>query len=258
MRTREEIEALIRALRHPETRSEAQKALIEIGAPAVPLLINALGDKESPLAAAGVLREIGAVAVEPLIAALGNENKRVSAYAAIVLEDIGLPSVEPLITVLTSKDRRTRILTVRALGHIGDDRAVGPITGVFNEATLSDKEGTLLDATIESLRKLGKIVEKPEEALLQRGRTRQRSRKSRKLLLEFIKELKNRGFEVSPRSGRLYYHPHIPDMRFAICQRVVRIERRKRRDDRWQLVRSFSILRETHLALEDIDAMLGL
>jgi DNA-binding transcriptional ArsR family regulator len=256
MRTKGEIEALIGTLRHPEACSEAQKALIEIGAPAVPLLINALRDRDISLAAAGVLREIGTVAVEPLIAALGNENKRVSAYAAIVLEDIGLPSVEPLITALTSKDRRTRILTVRALGHIGDDRAVGPLTGVFNEATLSDKEGTLLAATIESLRKLGKIVEKPEETLLQRGRTRQRSRKSQKLLLEFVKELRNKGFEVSPRSGRLYYHPHIPDIRFAICQRVVRIERRKRRNDRWQLVRSFSIARETHLALEAIDAIL--
>ena len=257
MRTRGEIEALIGALRHPEACSEAQKALIEIGAPAVPLLINALGDREISLAAAGVLREIGAVAVDPLIAALGNENKRVSAYAAIVLEDIGLPSVEPLITVLTSKDRRTRILTVRALGHIGDDRAVSPLTSVFNEATLSDEEGTLLDATIESLRRLGKIVEKPTATYLQRGKTRQRSSKSQKLLLEFVKELKNKGFEVSPRSDRLYYHPHIQDVRFAICQRVVRIERRKRRKDRWQLVRSFSIARETHLALEAIDAILA-
>jgi len=78
MRTKGEIEALIGALRHPEAGSEAQKALIEIGAPAVPLLINALRDRDISLAAAGVLREIGTVAVEPLIAALGNENKRVS------------------------------------------------------------------------------------------------------------------------------------------------------------------------------------
>jgi len=258
MRTKGKIEALIRALRHPGACSKAQKALVEIGAPAIPLLINALRDRDIPLAAAEVLREIGAVAVEPLIAALGNENKRISAYAAIVLEDIGLPSVEPLITALTSKDRRTRILTVRALGHIGDDRAVDPLTSVFNETALLDKKDALLTATIESLRKLGKIVEKSEKTLLQRkrGGTRQRSSKSQKLLLEFVKELRNKGFETSPRSDRLYYHPHIPNIRFAICQRVVRIERRKRRNSRWQLQRSFSIARETHLAIGAIDTIL--
>jgi HEAT repeat protein len=249
MRTSEKIEAQIRALRHPETRSVAQKTLTEIGAPAVPLLINALGDKEVSLAAAEVLREIGVVAVEPLVAALGNKNKSVSAYAATVLEDIGLPSVEPLITALTSKDRRARILIVRALGYIRDERAVYPLTRVFNKATRSDQRNGLLDATVESLRKLGKVV---EETPLQRG-ARHRSSKSEKLLLAFIEELRNKGFEVSLRSDRLYYHPRIPDVRFAISQRVIRIERR---DGQWRLARSFSIARETQLALEAIDAIL--
>lgn len=258
MRTKGEIEVLLKALRRPETFSEARKALIEIGTPAVSLLINALGDKEIPWVAAEVLREIGAAAVPPLIVALGNENERISAYAAIVLEDIGPPSVEPLIMALKSKDRRTRILAVRALGHIGDDRAVDPLTSVFNEATRVGKKGTLLATTIESLRKLGKVVEEPEETLVQSGGTRQRSSKAQKQLLEFIEELRERGFEASPRSQRLYYHPRIPDVRFAIRQRVIRLERRGQRNSQWQLVRSFSILRETHLALEDIDAMLGL
>ena len=253
MRNKGEIEALIRALSRPEACSDAQIALIEIGAPVVPLLINALCDREIPLAAAGVLREIGAIAVEPLIAALGNENKSISAYAAIVLEDIGPPAVEPLIKSLTSKDRRTRIFTVRALGNIGDDRAVGPLTSFFNESALFDKEGALLAVTIESLRKLGKIVVKPGETSLQRGGTRKRARKTQKLLLEFVEELKNKGFEVSPRSDRLYYHPHIPDIRFAIRQRVIRIERRS---GRWQLVRSFSIARETDLAKGGLDTIL--
>jgi HEAT repeat protein len=250
MRTQKEIEALVSTLRHPETRSDAQKTLIEVGAPSVPPLIEALGDKDVSLAAAEVLREIGMVAVEPLVAALGNKNESISAYAAMVLEDIGPPSVEPLISALTSKDHRTRILTVRALGQIGDERAVGPLTDVFDKATRSDKKSGLLDATFESLRMLGKVV---DEAPFQRGGARYRSSRSQELLLAFIEGLRNRGFEVSPRSDRLYYHPRIPDVRFAISQRVVRIERR---DGRWRLERSFSIARETHLALEAIDAIL--
>ena len=256
MGTKGKIEALIGALRHPEACSEAQKALIAIGAPAVPLIINALRDGDISLAATDVLREIGAVAVEPLSVALGNKNKNVSAYAALVLEDIGPPSVEPLISALTSKDRRTLMLTVRALGHIGDDRAVVPLTKIFNEIVLFEEKSALLDATIEALRRLGKIVGKSGETSIQRGGKRQRSSKSQKLLLEFVEELRNKGFEVSPRSDRLYYHPHIPDTRCSIGKRVVRVERRGQRSGRWDLVRSFSIARETHLALVAIDAIL--
>jgi hypothetical protein len=69
--------------------------------------------------------------------------------------------------------------------------------------------------------------------------------------------LEERGFQVSPRSERLYYHPQIPDTRFAIATRVVRIERRNAHQQRWDLVRSYSMAREIDLALEAADAMLA-
>lgn len=255
MWTQEDIKALIEALNNPEKISEAQDKLIKIGSLGVPLLINALGDSDVSLAASDVLREIGAIAVEPLVAALGDENKSISAYTALVLEDIGQTAVEPLIKALSGKGLRTRILIVRVLGQIGDDRAVASLTQVFKEAELSFYQSALLDETLEALRKLGKIVEKSKETALIRGKTGQRTEKSQKLLSAFIEGLKNKGFEMSPRSNRLFYHPSTPGKRFAIDQRVIRFER-KGRNRRWQLVKSYSIVHETHLALVDIDLIL--
>jgi uncharacterized protein YxeA len=88
---------------------------------------------------------------------------------------------------------------------------------------------------------------------------RARSRESQQRLDKFIEELKKRGFEVSPKSDRLYYHPHIPDTRFAILTRVIRLERRvsdKRGRRQWQREKSFSIAREIHLALEGVEFLL--
>jgi hypothetical protein len=78
-------------------------------------------------------------------------------------------------------------------------------------------------------------------------------------LEEFLERLKNKGFEASPRSNRLYYNPGIPAVRFAIRKRVIRLERKaaKRQKQVWRLVRSFLISRQTHLALKAADVLLG-
>jgi hypothetical protein len=83
----------------------------------------------------------------------------------------------------------------------------------------------------------------------------EQARRAGQPVTSFLEGLKERGFQVSPRSDRLYYHPQIPDTRFVIATRVVRLERRNRHRQRWELVRSFSLARETGLALEAADAM---
>jgi hypothetical protein len=240
MKTKREIERLIRALDHPKTGEQARQALVDLGPPAIPLLIKALGDRKVSLAAARALSDMGLAAVEPLVIAL--EDKRVSAYAAIALEDIGPPAVEVLIKALKSKDRRARLLTIRALGHIGDKRAVGSLTSALNEAALLDHKGTLLAAAVEALKKLGQPVEKEGDT------TRE----------EFFQGLEERGFALSPRSNRLHYHPQLADVRFRIRKRVVALEKRERtgKKSQWRLARSFSIARELHLALRAVDSLM--
>jgi len=240
MKTKE-IDILIDSLRFPEAYDEARRALVEeAGAPAIPLLIEALNDEDLSLAVVEVLKEIGAPAVKPLVAALAD--RKVSAYAAIVLEDIGSPSVALLIKALANKRRRVRVLAVRALGNIGDERAVKPVSRFLIELFVPAGVESLQDAAIESLRKLWKIPEKKEAITTE----------------EFLKELVKRGFEVSPRSDRLYYNPQIPDLRFAVKKKVIRIEKRFQADRgrRWQLARSFLMTRELQMALIVAGAML--
>ena len=241
MITTSDIKELIAALRHPQTCGNARKALVEMGAPAIPLLVGALRDDGISLAAAEVLKMIGAPAVGPLVSAL--EKKKTSAYAAIVLEDIGEPSVEPLIAALKSKKLRKRILIVRTLGNIGDERAAEPLASVILESIMSDSGGSLLDVTVESLRQLGKFAEERGEI-------------SRE---EFIGELLKHGYEKSPRSNRLYYHPKLADVRFAVEKRIVKLQRRYTSGKRyqWGSRRSFWIKRDFQLALIVMAALSG-
>lgn len=244
MGTKEEIEEHVKALRPPETSSEAQKALIDIGAPAIPALIHALGEHESPTTVAETLKRLGEGAVEPLAKALGNRNKRISAYAAIILEDIGTPSVKALITALASCDQRTFVLASRALGEIGDHRAVEPLTSFLSEPARLYKKDLLLDTIVEALSKLGTDVESSRMARLRVAVRRP---------IEFIAALQGKGFEASKRSTDIFYHAQVPHIRFVARQRVIRLERRNKN---WRLVKSFSIARETHLALQAADAIL--
>jgi hypothetical protein len=103
--------------------------------------------------------------------------------------------------------------------------------------------------------RLRDVAEEARQA--QEAQRQQATARSAQHLADFAEELRRRGFEPSPRSDRLFYNPQIPDTRFALAKRVIRLERKHRRRQRWERERSFSIARETDLALEAADAMLA-
>jgi hypothetical protein len=70
-------------------------------------------------------------------------------------------------------------------------------------------------------------------------------------LERFLQAIWERGFRQSRRSPRLYYHPDMPDVRFAVAKHVVRFE--KREHDEWSLWESYLMTRELHLALRVIE-----
>jgi len=231
-----EYRKLIRGLQHPESFLKAHKALVEIGEPAVPLLIKFLKDRDSSLAAAEVLKEIGAPGIHHLVAAL--KEKEVSAYAAMILEDIGQPSVEPLIEALTIPDRRVQILTTRALGKLGDDRAIKPILSTLKDFILDDAG---LEVAKEALESLGYRFDESGEVSLD----------------EFIEGLVQRDFEILPRGRSVYQNSKSPNYRFVVKDRVVRLERiMVDKSRKWERVRSFSIRHDLHLALAFADSII--
>jgi predicted RNA-binding Zn-ribbon protein involved in translation (DUF1610 family) len=209
-------------------------------------LIKALGDVDTNIDAHKTLVEIGAPAVRQLVAALKGEG--VPGFAALVLEDIGAPSVEPLIRVLVRKDPQVQVLALRALGKIGDDRAVKPIQSILIYILLHEVKIDIVDAAVEALERLGHPA----------GGGGKLSLKA------FKEELVRRGFEKRPRSQRLYANPRYPNLRFRIQERVVRLEgvNPMETGEKWGLVRSFSMARELPLALlvtdhfeEDLDPL---
>ncbi len=150
----------------PGVRQAVAAALSEIGKPAIERFVAVLQDKHSPLiqrtGAAEALGEIGDPrAIEPLIAVLKEEpekeiiqtgpgyvitqvNPRISEpykclrqVAAKALGKIGdLRAVEPLIGVLRDRhwfDEEARGDLVWALGEIGDIRAVGPLIAALKD-----------------------------------------------------------------------------------------------------------------------------
>jgi HEAT repeat protein len=127
----------------------ASQALINIGSPAIKHLVSALGTKGNwnlVESAEFTLVGMGKLSVKALIIAL--HDSEVSWYAAKALGKIGDDkAVEPLIAILNEDDPfRTAI---EALGDIGDLRAVEPLMALLNV----DNE----DISTAAIRALGKI-----------------------------------------------------------------------------------------------------
>jgi HEAT repeat protein len=130
-------------------------------------LVKALGDKNYEFpndkirvdvrqGAAKALGEIGDErAVEPLMKALRRDSY-VRWSAVVALGKIGKSAVEPLIGVLSDDNWRVREYAVRALGEIGDERAVEPLIKALGDW---EDGGVPHDAAKEALKKLGHEVE---------------------------------------------------------------------------------------------------
>jgi HEAT repeat protein len=132
------IEPLISILNknYGAARSNAAKALGQIGPAAVPHLLAILGDENVHMrsGAAEALAAIGEPATEPLIDALSSPDVSVRISAAKTLSNMEYRrAVEPLITALNEADVIVRYLAAGALGRLRDKRAVGPLIQSLND-----------------------------------------------------------------------------------------------------------------------------
>jgi HEAT repeat protein len=92
------------------------------------------------------LAQMGEPAVGPLIAALRHENDRTRTQAARALGSIGdARAVEPLMTVLREdKTPIVRANAAYALGDLGDARAVEPLLGALEDESVRAPAATAL------------------------------------------------------------------------------------------------------------------
>jgi len=134
---------LVAALRSHDwiVRMHAAKALGRIGDPqAVPALMPLLQDKVKAVReeASSALAAIGSAAVSALLLALQHEEWLVRLHAVEALGKLKSPdAVDPLLrTLFNDRDSAIREDVVRALGAIGDARAVDYLVTVMKEPTL--------------------------------------------------------------------------------------------------------------------------
>jgi HEAT repeat protein len=136
----------IHELNYQDTGRRAERALIRIGAPAVPGLIRK-ADAESPImhAAIYILSRIDdPLAFEALIAKLAHSNASVRLAAAYVLGKSGdQRAAKVLLDALLRENTTTQSTLARALADIGDLSVVEPMIGYLN-----DKLSDLLPKTV--------------------------------------------------------------------------------------------------------------
>ncbi len=165
------VEPLVAALRDRGQgvleRTYVTEALVAIGAPGVGPLMAAFGagDRDTRKDAARTLGRIGdARAVEPLVAALRDRDQAIRRSATDALVKIGTPAVDSLIAAF--KDPDVRKYAARALGRIGDPRALPPLS-----VGLKDERGAVRLAAAEGLVHIGAPAVEPLMAALRDGAT---------------------------------------------------------------------------------------
>jgi HEAT repeat protein len=145
--SQDSIEALVAELKsdRSDVREKARKALVAVGAQAVPALVRLLRDKdvvgsfregaegEGAWDAVNALTEIGAPAVLGLSGALGDNEAAVRAQAATALGNIGpaaAATVPSLVRALRDRDDWVRLSAANALGKMGPEarKAVPDLT----------------------------------------------------------------------------------------------------------------------------------
>ena len=141
----------------PGARSEAARALGELGDNrAIKQLLGMFTDQSGDVRAAAheALRKLGVTYNELLeghLAALGSEDPDARSEAARALGELGdRRAVEPLSGILSDVSQDVRRTAAEALGEIGDNRAIKQLLGMF-----TDQSGDVRKAAHEALRKLG-------------------------------------------------------------------------------------------------------
>ncbi|MEM9953623.1 MAG: HEAT repeat domain-containing protein [Chloroflexota bacterium] len=145
----------------PDVRRAATTRLTELIDPThIPALITLLQhdpDENNRLAIIKTLETTGGtIIIEPLIASLDDDSRYVREQAARILGEMKTPlAVDALCEVITRDRDVTRRHAIKALGQIGDIRAVEPLLTLF--ASEQETENRLGGTIAEALGEIGDV-----------------------------------------------------------------------------------------------------
>lgn len=152
--------AILSLLDVPRLPGSAERAVVDLGATAIPALMSALLDVRRWVRqnAALLLGQFGDHrAVPSLMVAVHDGDTGVRAAAVEALGAIGgADAATGLIGVLSDAEERVRTQAAAALGRIGDGKAVVPLIGLF-----SDSNRHVRDQAVKSLVDIGADAAQP-------------------------------------------------------------------------------------------------
>lgn len=161
------VPALLEATKHDETISHSMSAIIDIGAPAVPVLLQELDPKADlghQAASARILGIIGNASLVPRLSEVAHDEGRPGAVRAAAIEALGWLGDKTLVALafdfLRTQDEVLRRSAGLAIGHLRDPTAVAALMDVFREdrSTWPYVAGALADiATTDAVRALIEI-----------------------------------------------------------------------------------------------------
>ena len=162
------IPGLVDACRRWPDSTAVRAALASFGTAAVEPLLKSLQDGESVEGSIRALAQIGdRRAVEPLQAALTGDNPVVRVEAAAALVRFGDSRAIGLVTE-GLRDPETGYAAVKALGHLKDKRAVGPLRALLAQKAAPEEEEEGHETAPDDL-DLGELGRAALEALLSIG-----------------------------------------------------------------------------------------
>lgn len=149
------VKPLVRLLDDPDphVRMQAKEAIAKIGKPAIGTLVTQL-KHESRLVRGNAVAALAQIrdprAVKPLVRVLGDLDRFVQNLALVALVGLGETGTEQLEAALRNKNPVVRQNATKALGMIGDVRAVGYLIPM-----LKDPEPPIRAAAAEALGNIG-------------------------------------------------------------------------------------------------------
>jgi HEAT repeat protein len=142
---------LVQALGNKEidVRNLAKKELATRGADAIPLLIEAISspDKRQAIEAANVLSTYDDPRrIPPLVQSLTSDNVLLAQIAAGALESVTPPLYQEFLDALPNSHNLVAPLIIRALGAMGDSRALHPLIEALYDAPNPTYRYTIIEA----------------------------------------------------------------------------------------------------------------
>jgi len=185
---------------------------------------------------------------------IGNALERNVRVIPVLVEGARMPSAADLPTDLQALARRHAVELSESAWNPQVRQLIDALETLVAKASPHEPRGAAVElkqSIDEPTARVGtRRVHASEEPRARRVTPSERGR------TRLVNQLETRGFEKSPRTNRLFYHPGLKGLRVAFGTHVLRIEH-QRHDGTWGLDESFSLVQDVDRAVDALEAIIA-